>query len=245
MDAARGSAQGECFVWKFKVFALYALTQSKVLLLGFTKIGTVLSMLVSLGVYWSALGWKFGLGFIGSIYIHEMGHVAALRRYGIAANPPMFIPGFGALVRLKQYPRTPEEDARVGLAGPIWGLGAAVAAYALFLVTGGALWGAIARTGAWMNLFNLIPVWQLDGSRGFRALSRQQRWAVVLLSACAWFVTREAMLLLLALSAGFRAWSSKEAPPRGDKRTLGEFALLVVALGALAAIHVAIPSSNG
>ena len=111
-------------LWKLKAITLIVLTKGKLLLLGFTKIGTLLSMLASFALYWHWYGWRFALGFVLSIYVHEMGHVAALRKYGIAATAPMFIPGFGAVVRLKQYPESPAQDARVGLAGPIWGLGA-------------------------------------------------------------------------------------------------------------------------
>ena len=106
---------------KFKWAALFLLGKGKVLLVGLTQAKTFLSMAVALAVYASVYGWKFALGLIVSIYIHEMGHVVWLRRYGIAATAPMFIPGLGALVRLKQYPANPAEDARVGLAGPIWG----------------------------------------------------------------------------------------------------------------------------
>src|SRR5256885_5819705 len=108
----------------------------------------------------------FAFGLVLSIYIHEMGHVQALQRYGIKATAPMFIPGFGAVIRLKQYPADAREDARVGLAGPLWGLGAALAAYAVYRATGVGVWGAIAHMGALVNLFNLVPVWQLDGARG-------------------------------------------------------------------------------
>ena len=95
----------------------------------------------------------------------------------------MFIPGLGAIVRLKQYPADPREDARVGLAGPISGLGAAIASYLLFLVTGWEGWAAIAKAGAVLNLFNLMPLGPLDGGRAFRsstrphAGSRQRPWA--------------------------------------------------------------------
>src|SRR5262249_3214294 len=106
-----------------------ALSKAKFLLLGLTKLGTLSSMLVFLGVYWGLYGWKFALGFVVCIYIHEMGHVWSLSRYGIKANAPMFIPGIGAMVRLKQAPANVHEDARVGLAGPIWGTGAALAAW--------------------------------------------------------------------------------------------------------------------
>src|SRR5881296_4352047 len=146
-------------LFKFKFALVFVLTKAKLLLLGLTKAGTLLSMLLSAGVYWTIWGWKFAVGVVLSIYVHEIGHVQALQRYGIKATAPMFIPGFGAVVRLKQYPASPREDARVGLAGPLWGLGAAAAAYAAYLGTGGGIWAAIAHFGAWVNLFNLVPVW--------------------------------------------------------------------------------------
>src|SRR5207302_3963478 len=97
--------------------ALFLLTKGKLLLLGLTKATTFFSMLLSLGVYWAAWGWKFALGLVLSIYIHEMGHVFALRRLGFKASAPMFIPGLGALIRLRQHPANPREDAEIGLAG--------------------------------------------------------------------------------------------------------------------------------
>jgi Zn-dependent protease len=103
---------------KFKWVILGLLGKGKVLLVGLAQAKTFLSMGIALAVYASFYGWRFGLGLIASIYVHEMGHVVWLRRYGIAATAPMFIPGFGAFVRLKQHPATVGEDARVGLAGP-------------------------------------------------------------------------------------------------------------------------------
>src|SRR5213076_3474994 len=91
-------------------------------LLGLTKAITFVSMLLSAGVYWTIWGWKFAVGVVLSIYVHETGHTQALQRYGIQATAPMFIPGIGAVIRLKQYPTDAREDARVGLAGPLWGL---------------------------------------------------------------------------------------------------------------------------
>src|SRR6266516_2378935 len=88
---------------KFKFALVFVLTKAKLLLLGLTKASTLFSMLLSMGVYWTIWGWKFALGFVASIYIHEMGHVQALTRYGIKATAPMFIPGVGAFIRLKQY----------------------------------------------------------------------------------------------------------------------------------------------
>lgn len=241
MQAAGLGAIG-LLLWKFKFAVIFVLTKLKFLLLGLTKASTLFSMLLSFGVYWAAWGWTFALGLVLSIYVHEMGHVFALRRLGIRATAPMFIPGFGAMVRLKQYPADPHEDARIGLAGPLWGLGAAVAAFAVFLISGGLYWAAIARVGAWINLFNLLPVWQLDGGRGFRALSRAQRWLVVASLAVMFVLTNEGLLLLLLLAAGFRALQKTDAPA-SDRLALLQFIFLGVTLSLLCTIHVPIESA--
>lgn len=219
-------------LWKFKTVALLVLAKGKFVLLGLTKLSTLTSMLVFLGVYWAMFGWQFALGFVLSIYIHEMGHVMALRKYGIAASAPMFIPFVGAIVRLKQYPANVIQDARVGLAGPIWGFGAAVFAWLCAVITGLPIWYAIAHTGAWINLFNLIPIWQLDGGRGFRALTRTQRGIAAGAALTMWALTQETMLLLIALGAGYRLFS-KDYPAEGDNVTLTQYVGLIVLLSML------------
>jgi Zn-dependent protease len=217
-------------VAKFKWIILMILGKGKLLLVGLAQAKTFLSMAIALGVYTMLYGWRFALGLIASIYVHEMGHVAWLRRYGIAATAPMFIPGFGAFVRLKQHPATVGEDARVGLAGPVWGAAAAVVFLALGSAIGSPLLLTIARVGAWINLFNLIPVWQLDGGRGFAALSRGQRaltagvfWALALSGV-------DGMLFLLAIGATFRAAGKTGSPPVGDRPVLATYLALAVGL---------------
>ncbi len=223
--------------WKLKAILAFAITKGKVLLLGLTKSSTLFSMLLSAGLYWSLWGWKFGLGLVASIYVHEMGHVVALQRFGIRATAPMFIPGFGAMVRLKQYPASPMEDARVGLAGPIWGLGAVVVTWLLHLVTGWDGLAAIARFAAWINLFNLLPVWQLDGGRGFRALGRTHRWWVVAAIGGMWLWTEEGLLALLLLAGVLRSLTGS-APEESDRTTLWQFIGLIVVLSWFSTIPV-------
>ncbi len=223
--------------WKLKAILGFVITKGKVLLLGLTKSGTLFSMVLSAGLYWSIWGWKFALGLVASIYVHEMGHVVALRRFGIRATAPMFIPGLGAMVRLKQYPASPMEDARVGLAGPIWGLGAVIVTYGLHLATDWDSLAAIARFAAWINLFNLLPVWQLDGGRGFRALGKTHRWWVVAAFGIMWFLTEEGLLALLAL-AGLLRTLAGSAPEESDRTTLWQFVALVVAFSWLSTIPV-------
>ena len=206
-------------LWKSKFVLVFVLTKLKFLALGLGKAGTAFSMILSLGVYWAAWGWRFALGVILAMYVHEMGHVASLRRYGIAATAPMFVPGLGAFVRLKQSLRSVREDARVGLAGPIWGLGATLAAYAGFALLQWPVLAAVAKFSAWLNLFNLLPVWQLDGGRAFAALDRNQRWGV---------------------AAAARAWQGR-ATEEPDGVVFVQFAGLVFALAFLTTIPVALP----
>lgn len=213
------------------------LSKFKFLLLGLAKLPTLLTMLAFFGVYWSQFGWVFALGIVLSIYIHEMGHVEALNRYGIKATAPFFIPGFGALILVKQRLTNPREDARMGLAGPLWGLGAAIVAYALYKATGIQSLAAIARMGAWINLFNLIPFWQLDGGRGFHSLSSWQRWIILSVMGLMLYYTGEKLLMILMVFALFKAFS-KNAPPEADTGGMAEFVFLVVILSLMCTIPV-------
>jgi Zn-dependent protease len=227
-------------VWKFKFAAVLLLGKAKFLLLGLTKASTFLSMFLALGVYWTVFGGWFALGLVLSIYVHEMGHVAALMRYGIRASAPLFIPGLGAFIRLKQTFIDPRQDARVGLAGPIWGLGAAVFCAGVFVLTGQPIFAALARFGAWINLFNLMPIWQLDGGRAFRSLNRSQRWLATAAIATAWAVTEEGLLILLTIAGVARAAMDKPND-EPDNTVLAQFVALVAALSALAQLPVVLP----
>jgi Zn-dependent protease len=217
---------------------LLLLTKGKFLLLGLTKIGTLLTMLASLGVYWAMYGWALALGIVISIYIHEMGHVAEIRRYGLPASAPMFIPGLGAFIQLRGVRLPPIPDARVGLAGPVYGFGAALVALGIYLVTHVRIWGVIANFGAMINLFNLIPVWQLDGSRGMHSLTRMQRVVVSSIAFVLWAITRNPMLILISLVGAYRLFT-KDWETEPDQQGLAMYAGLLVAL------TVVIVLSNG
>ena len=208
--------------------ALLLATKLKFLLLGLGKMSTLLSMFGFIGVYWSMHGWPLAVGLAASIYVHEMGHVAMLKRLGISAGAPLFIPGLGALVMLKQHVTDPVIDARIGLAGPVWGLSAAVVSWAIYLATGAGIWLAIAELTGFLNLFNLIPIWQLDGARGFHALSRQQRWMVVSVVALALLITGVGVLWIVGAVAGYQAL--RAAPGPGHRPTFVTFSGLVLAL---------------
>jgi Zn-dependent protease len=147
----------------------------KVVLLALAKIKFLASagtMLVSIVAYASIWGWQFGVGFVLLLLVHEYGHVIQLRREGIKdASLPIFIPFLGALIWSKSLGDDAAAEARVGLAGPILGSIGAAACVGLYLLTGNDLFRALAFTGFFLNLFNLLPVGFLDGARAAAALS--------------------------------------------------------------------------
>jgi Zn-dependent protease len=222
--------------WAAGAGAIFLLLLGKIkfLLLGLTKLKTFASMFAFFGVYWTAFGWPLALGFVVGIYIHEMGHVAMLRKLGIGASAPFFIPGVGAFILAKQHITDPRQDAAVGLAGPVWGLGAGLVAYAVYVATGTPIWLAIAAVTGLINLFNLIPVWQLDGSRAFHALSAPQRWTVAVALGGAFWLSGVKMLAVIAAVTVWRALRGEQGP--GDTRTLTTFLVLIVALSWMSAL---------
>jgi Zn-dependent protease len=152
-----------------------------------------------------------------------------IRRYGFPASPPMFIPGFGAIIFLRGIKLPPIPDSRIGLAGPTWGLGATLIALAGYYLTGLQTWGVIAHFSAWVNLFNLIPIWQLDGARGLHSLTRNQRGLVLAASLALFFMTRNSLLLAIAGVCGYRLFT-KDWQTEPDNEGLIQFVGLLAAL---------------
>ena len=224
-------------VWKFKAIALVLLTKGKLLFLGLTKASTFFSMFASMGLYWHVFGGWLAVGLVLSIYVHEMGHVFALMRYGVKASALCSFPDLGAVVLLKQSLIDPKQDARVGLAGPIWGTAAALCCLWVYELTSVPIWAAIAKWGALINLFNLTPVWQLDGARAFRSLNRQQRWLAVASVGTAWALTDQGMLVLL-LAVG--VWHTVVDKPAkvSDAPIVAQYAILVMILSAMSLLPV-------
>jgi Zn-dependent protease len=215
-------------VWKLKFLLLGLLGKAKLLILGMGKASTFFSMLISMGAYWTAWGLPYAVGVVLLLYVHEMGHVWALRQLGVAASAPLFIPGVGAFVRLQQGLRNDSENARVGLAGPIWGAAAAAAVCVTGLLTHSAFFMALAKSAAWLNLFNLMPIWQLDGGRAFTALGKMARAGVAALFGALALYTQDGLLWALAAVSAFRVLDAKSTS--ADPRTLPEFAVLTVVL---------------
>src|SRR6266480_3046046 len=169
-------------------------------------LATSASMLVSLGAYALIWGWSFGLGFVLLLLIHEMGHVVQLRREGIKASAPMFIPFLGALVAMRELPKDAAAEARVGLAGPVLGSVGALGALGLYALTGNELFKALAFFGFFLNLFNLLPVLPLDGGRAMAALSPWMWFAGYALLVAATIAFPNPILFLILLFGGIESW---------------------------------------
>ena len=158
------------------VLALKFFAKLKFILLPALKFIPVLlktggTMLLSIWVYAMAWGVWFAVGFVLLIFVHETGHLLAAKRLRLKVGAPVFIPFMGAIIALKEAPRNAWVEAQVGIGGPMLGtLGAAVCEM-IHIATGNPLFGALAYTGFFLNLFNLAPVGFLDGGRIVTALS--------------------------------------------------------------------------
>ena len=133
-----------------------------------TTAGTALVSVAAYSLFW---GWQFAAGFVVLLFVHEMGHVIQLRREGIKASTPMFIPFLGAAIFSRSLGDNALAEARVGLAGPVLGSLGAAAVAIVAVLTGSDLLLALAYVGFLINLFNLLPVLPLDGGRAMAAMA--------------------------------------------------------------------------
>jgi Zn-dependent protease len=189
---------------KYGKFALLFVGKAKIL----TTSG---SMLVSIGAYSLIWGWRFAVGFVLLLLVHELGHVIQLRREGIPASAPLFIPFLGAVVGAKSLGDDAAAEARVGLAGPVLGTLGAAAVFAAAEATGSDLLRALAFTGFFLNLFNLVPLTPLDGGRAMAAMSPWM-WFVGLFLAVGLVLAYPNPIIILIVLIGafdtFRRWKA-------------------------------------
>jgi Zn-dependent protease len=177
------------------------------------------SMLVSVAAYSLIWGWRFALGFVLLLFVHEMGHVIQLRREGIKASAPLFIPFLGAVVGARSLGGNALAEARVGLAGPVLGSLGAAALIPLADHSGSDFWRALAFTGFFLNLFNLLPVLPLDGGRAMAAMAPWM-WVVGFAALVGLTIAFPNPIMLLILLLGgmetWRRWKARhEAGPEG------------------------------
>src|SRR2546426_4993117 len=214
--------------------------------------GTLISLVVSSGGYALFYGPWFAVALLTMIFVHEMGHVLEIRRQGMQATAPIFIPFLGAAIFQRSHPTSALKQAQIGIAGPIAGTIGATAAYLLYLSTGWDVLLLAAVLGFFLNLLNLIPVWQLDGSW---ILAPVSKWVYVggfalVVLAVLW--VHSVFLLILAvfgissLVQRFRQAESpyyKSVPPRARWALGGAWLALVLYLGVMMAEVLGVFSS--
>jgi len=210
---------------------------------------TSATMLVSIAAYALIWGWSFAVGFVLLLLVHEMGHVIQLRREGIEASAPMFIPFLGAVVAAKSLGDDAAAEARVGLAGPVLGTIGTLIPLVLWLATGAEFWQALTYVGFFINLLNLLPVLPLDGGRAMAALSPWVWFAGYTGLIALTFIFPNPILILILLIGGYETWQrwkNRNTPEArayhaipGRTRAL----VAVVYLGLAAALAVGVSES--
>jgi len=180
------------------------------------------TMLISVVVYAWIFGWRYAVGFVALLFVHEMGHFIAARQRGLPVGAPTFIPFVGAWIEMKQLPHDAETEAYVGMGGPLVGSLGALACYFVARDMGpeGRWLLAVAYGGFFLNLFNLIPMSPLDGGRITAVLS-PKLWllGVPVLMAVFWWNPSPILILVAIMAAPqvMKAWKFKaNDPSHGD-----------------------------
>jgi Zn-dependent protease len=196
------------------------------------------SMLVSVAAYSLIWGWTFAAGFVLLLLVHELGHVIQLRREGIEASAPMFIPFLGAVVAAKSLGDDAAAEARVGLAGPVLGSLGAALLIPVWLATGNDFWAALAFTGFFLNLFNLLPVVPLDGGRAMAAMAPWMWFAGLAAMAALAIAFPNPIILLILVFAALSTWQRWKARRAGGAETEAYYRITRAQRAAVAAVYI-------
>ena len=180
---------------------------------------TSATMLVSVAAYALIWGWRFAVGFVALLFVHEMGHVIQLRREGVRASAPMFVPFLGAFISARSLGDDALAEARVGLAGPVLGSLAAATLVPVGLATGEDFWLALAFTGFLLNLFNLLPVLPLDGGRAMAAMAPWMWFAGFAGLIALTVAFPNPILVLVLVLGGLETWRRWQRRRRGGEET--------------------------
>jgi len=218
------------------------------LLLKLKVLTTGASMLVSVAAYAWLWGLPFAIGFVLLIFVHELGHVIELRRQGVPASAPLFIPFLGAVVGMKKLPDDAWKEARVALAGPILGSVGAAACWIAAEITGSDMLLGLAFVGFLLNLFNLIPIVPLDGGRAAGALHPAIWFVGLLLMIGLVVVNPNPLLLIIVIIGALDLWNRwRERGQAGDyyKLSVGQrVTVAAVYLGLVLVLGVAMTETH-
>jgi len=192
------------------------------------------SMVVSVGAYAMIWGWRFGLGFVLLLLVHESGHALEARRQGLAVSAPVFIPFMGAAILLREMPHNAWREARMALAGPLVGSLGALLCWGFANAYHSPLLLALAYVGFFLNLFNLLPIVPLDGGRVVAAL-HPAIWIVgfAALAGLVYLAPNPILLIVLVLAAYelFQRWQSRHEARESEYYKVKPWQRLVIAIG--------------
>lgn len=174
-------------------------------ILKLAKLGSFLSIFISLGAYAFVYGWKFAVALVYLLYVHEMGHLLAAKKKGIKTSNAIFIPFVGALISLKEEPKNANDEAYLAFAGPLLGTLAFLPAIPLFFLTESPFWLLVINLGSMINLFNLMPVHPLDGGRIVGVISTKL-WIVGIIGMTVYMFFHPNVILILFLLLGISKW---------------------------------------
>ncbi len=171
-------------------------------------LGSGISMFIMIWSYSMFYGWKYAVGIVLMIAIHEWGHLVFAKAVGMPVSAPVFIPFVGAFISMKEAPKDAWQEAVVALGGPFFGLVAGMVALYWGMVNGSGLVQAVAYFSFFITLFNMIPVSPLDGGRIVTALSPWV-WGVGLaVMALAAIHTMNPLMWIILIFGGYRAWQT-------------------------------------
>jgi Zn-dependent protease len=201
---------------------------------------TVGTMAVSVAAYAWIWGVSFAAGFVVLLFVHEMGHVIQLRREGIKASAPMFIPFLGAVITARSLGDNAVAEARVGLAGPILGSIGSAACILIWQATGNDIWRALAYTGFLLNLFNLLPVVPLDGGRAMAAMAPWMWFAGFAALIPLVFVFSNPIMLLLIVFAGIETYRRWQQRKHGGEQSRAYYGVRRIDRALVAAVYLSL-----
>lgn len=125
----------------------------------------------SVAAYSYIFTWQFALIICFMLFVHESGHVWAMKRCGIKTRGFYFIPFLGGAAVADSVFPTRQSEVFVAIMGPVWGLALSAFTALAYWQSGEPLFAAAASWMAMLNLFNLLPINPLDGGRIFKSIA--------------------------------------------------------------------------
>jgi Zn-dependent protease len=214
---------------------LGALAYGKYALLFVFKVpalATLATALVSVGAYSLFYGPWVAVAIVAMIFIHEMGHVVEIRRQGMHATAPIFIPFVGAAIFQRSHAQSPMHQAQIGIAGPVAGTIGATAALVLYGSTHSPVLLVAAYFGFLINLFNMIPFGMLDGGWILAPVSKWIQVAGLLVLAGLFFANLISPIVIIIVILGLPVVFSRFRNPQLDAYLTSEPAAQRYAMGA-------------